>query len=841
VSDAEGEGEEVVLSLGALGKGQERYYSELSREDYYTAGGEPPGEWWGEGAGLLHLSGTVRAEDLRELFSGFRGGKPLTQNAGSDTRRPGWDATFSAPKSVSFLYGAGGEYVRAEVRGAHAAAVREALRAYEELYAQTRKEKAGIDPEKGFIVAALFEHGTSRAQDANLHTHCLIVNTAVLPDGRTGALDSRGLYDQKMVLGALYRAHLAFELERRLGVKVERVRTWFEVTGVPKELLQECSTRRAEVLSQLRERGEEGPVAAARAALLTRGAKEHLPREELFARWEELGKRHGFGPEEVKALLGQSQGRFPAEELKAALGVALKRITTSHSHFSEADLLRATAEEAQGRGLGAGPIREGVRAKLRTSPDIVALGRRGHELRYTTRAMLSLEQKLLSAVESLRENSFHRVSEVALHPVLAARPTMTEEQRAALYHITTRSGAVQAVSGVAGSGKSYLLGAAREAWEREGFQVMGCAIAGKAAQGLEEGSGIRSTTVAKLIGCEDFGTVGEFNRPREGQKRPGAREWLLNKRTILVADEAGMIPTRQMERLVAAVEKAGGKLVLVGDSRQLQPITAGGPFHSICERVGHVKLTQIVRQREEWARRSVHEFASGEAHAALSRYAERGLLRVSDTRAEAMSALVASYKEDGLAQCEGKLILAATNRDVRALNEKVQAERKDAGLLGPASVRVCETTVFENDRVLFTKNSGPLGVKNGSLGTVRAVDDAGKVLVVRLDDSGRFVHVPLASYESLKLSYAVTTHKGQGATTDRAWVLCGGPMTDLHLSYVQASRARDRTSFWCSRDEAGEELAGLARAMSRSHEKDLALDVATAPSPAYSRTPEVSR
>ncbi|MBY0514115.1 MAG: relaxase domain-containing protein, partial [Gemmataceae bacterium] len=386
----------MVASVSALSLGQEEYHLGLAREDYYTSGGEPPGRWHGRGCAALGVVGEVHGPKLSLLLRGFSadGSAALVQNAGSPARQPGWDVTFSAPKTVSVLWGLADADTRRAVQEAHDRAVAAALDYLEDEAGVTRRGACGAGRERAGLAVAVFQHGTSRSQDPQLHSHCLILNLGVREDGSTGTIESRPLYRHKMAAGAVYRAALAAELERGLGVVAERRKGWFEVAGVPVELAEALSQRRREIEAVLAERGLEGAKSAALAALETRSRKSVLPRAELFLRWAEVGAAHGFGPDQARELLGRSTDREPASELREVLTLAVERLSAHHSHFAAADLVRFAAEEAQGRGLDAGQIRRGVDGLLRE--ELVRVGFARGEERYTTREMLALERVVVA-------------------------------------------------------------------------------------------------------------------------------------------------------------------------------------------------------------------------------------------------------------------------------------------------------------------------------------------------------------------------------------------------------------------------------------------------------------
>jgi conjugative relaxase-like TrwC/TraI family protein len=791
-----------VLSIGAMSGGQGEYYISLGREDYYTEGGEPPGRWVGEGASRLKLGSEVKADPFRSLLAGYSPhGKPLIQNAGEGDHQPGWDLTFSAPKSVSVIWSQADSYTRKVIQDAHAEAVKKALGYLEDAAAFTRRGKGGREVERASLIVAAFEHGTSRAQDPQLHTHAIVLNVGVREDGTTGTILSKPLYQSKMTAGAVYRAELAHQLEVKLGLTAERTGRVFEIRGVPKALIEEFSKRREAILAELERLGFSGAKAAAVAALATRSVKGHVAREELFTEWHLIGMERGFSLLEVRALLaGQKVSRDIEQEKREAVKAAVIAITDKESHFSERDLVRMTAEEGQGRGLGADAVRSAVRETLTLTNDIIALGRVNGELRYTTREMLEIEGRLLSAVEASRTKQFRLTEDVLI------KASLSDEQKHALFYITETDGGVKVVAGMAGTGKTTLLAAAREVWEASGYRVIGASLSGKAAQGLEDGAGIKSDTIHRTLSELDKGML------------------TITPKTILVIDEAGMVGTRQMERLVSATQEAGGKLVLVGDAKQLQPIDAGGPFKAIAERIGAAELTDIRRQRDERDREAVKEIAGGRAENALRSYAERGLLTVEDDRRGAMEKLLYDWRREVGKKPEEALIITGTRLEAATINKLAQEERKIAGELGQRSIRVDGTRFFENDRILFTKNSRLYGVKNGSLGTVERIDELSDTITAKLD-SGRRVTVSLSHYQDIRLGYAITTHKGQGVTVEKSFVLAGGEMQDRELSYVQASRSRGETRIYTDRSNAGGLVISLAQQMNKSRQKELATEV----------------
>lgn len=836
-----------MLSIGVISNSE--YYLHLAGQDgYYQGGGlEPVGKWLGKGAAALHLRGDVQAEAFRSLLEGIApDNTQRLQNAGSHDRQPGWDLTFSADKSVSALWSQADEPTRRQIETAHAEAVRAGVDYLEDVAGWTRRGRGGKTWERAGLIVAAFEHASSRAGDPQLHTHALFTNGCVREDGTLGSIVSRSFYQHKMTAGALYRAQLAYELQVRLGLAVERRGALFHLRGVSERLCREFSKRRIQIEREIQARGIVSAAGAAAVTLATRTKKLPQTRETLRTQWADVGRTCGFGEKQAQALLrktqrGQSDPRLLFES-------AVVQIMEGDSHFNERTLLRRAAEAAPGTGVGVADLRAGMQTFLAGNPDVVRVGND----RYSTREMLTLERNLLEKADRL-----HGAEVRGLPPDIVARAarateknasrrqgkpvTLSGEQKEALEHITQRSGGIQLVSGMAGTGKTFFLEAAQEAWKRGGRRVLGAALSGKAAQGLQEGSGIQSATLARLLMDLDnhwLETVGhhlwQLTRAMRGKKTWGPPERMtLDKNTVLVVDEAGMVGTRMLNALLTAVEKAGAKIVLVGDAAQLQSIDAGGAFHALGKRLGATRLTKIVRQRDEWARRAVHQFAWGDALGALREYAQRGLFHIADSRPEAVARLIADWKEHGVTRPQDCLIFTGTRQERDQLNRLAQEERKKAGKLGKLPFRIAGERFYLGDRVKFTQNSKLYGVQNGMLGTLLGLDPIHNVARIQLDaeDSkkrGKVVSIGLSKYNALALGYVTTAHGGQGQTVERAFVMAGGSMQDRELTYVEMSRARGETRLYVDKGTAGEEVTELIQAMKNSRKKEMALAFSSA-------------
>jgi len=530
-------------------------------------------------------------------------------------------------------------------------------------------------------------------------------------------------------------------------------------------------------------------------------------------------RREQRGENAERAAEHRAISRRNGEALLAEPDAALRMLTQQHSTFTRADMARLVNRHTDGAEQFAAAM-----AKVTASRELtwVGLDGRGRE-RFSTREMLAAEQRMERAAATIAEGDAHRVLPAAGRQALAAAEqsglVFGDEQRDAFQHVTSGRD-LALVVGYAGTGKSAMLGVARTAWEAAGFRVRGAALSGIAAEGLEAGSGIESRTLASL----EYGW-------KEGRD-------LLTSRDVLVVDEAGMVGSRQMERVLSAAAGAGAKVVLVGDPEQLQAIEAGAAFRALAERHGAAEISQVRRQREAWQCEATRELATERTGAALGRYERAGMVQGADTREAACAALVGAWDAERRQSPEqSRVILAYTRADVAELNRLARERLRAAGELGvehQAATERGERAFAARDRVMFLRNERGLGagpdgrgvaVKNGTLGTVLAVDGGAERLTVRLDGAGSdgpVVTFSVRDYGHVEHGYAATVHKAQGVTVDRAHVLASRFM-DRHAAYVALTRHREGVSLHYGRDEF-RDGAALARALGRERLKDTSLD-----------------
>lgn len=843
-----------MLSVSAMTSGQEVYYLTLAREDYYLAGGEPPGYWIGRGAQGLGLRGTVEREHLRAALDGTGpDGERLTQAqhyTDGRARQPGWDLTFSAPKSVSVLWAVADPASRAKLQAAHDGAVRAAIGYLEDNAAVTRRGKGGGATERVGLLVAGFEHGTSRALDPQLHTHCLVVNAGLRSDGSWGTVRSHDLYVHKMAAGALYRSELAHRLRHELGLDLLRHKgnIGFEVAGVPQPVLDAFSKRRQEIEEALDKVGWSTAWLSEKLAKSTREVKQHVAREKLFEVWSEAAHALGFGQEQAQAILnGDGVRRHRRPNLKKAAEEAIKSSVEAIGYFREREIVANVANATQAEGVGIEKVTATVRDAIASTVGVTELQANDGSTIFTTNEVLKYEESLLTRAQETKDSERHLVQASTLEQVIRSRKTINQDQKVALEYVTTGKGAIQCVSGMAGTGKTYMLKAARECWERDGYKVLGCALAARAALQLEADSGIKSCSVASLLHRADPRAKDLFKhharqlgRAIKGRETYAWKKPKLDEKTVLVIDEAAMLGSKSLERLITLVVSAGGKVVLVGDERQLQAIEAGGAFAALCRRLGGVELRIIERQKEDWMVAAVRQFAEGDAHGALTQYALAERLHIEDDREAAKSRLIKDWKEQRTADLAETIILASTRDDVKDLNRRAQAVRLKAGELKRfGSLKYGGEHFHVGDRVMFTKNNAILGIVNGDMGVIERTSNRSLLgtptVHIRLDREQKGllglkkpirVSVALSAKELMVLAYAMTVHKAQGATVDNSFVLAGGWMQDRELAYVQMSRSRLVTRIYTSAADAGEDLNNLVDSMSRSRAKKMVEEVA---------------
>lgn len=795
------------------------YYENLAFEDYYELGGEPPGIYLGELSSILVVQGKVRPGELSLLLRGFhpKTGEKLASNAGSE-HKPGWDFTFSAPKSVSTAWALGGDQVRDSIKQAQGIAVETAVRFMEQRAFSSRNRNDGFEKIDS-VTAAAYEHGTSRELDPQLHTHVLVANIGLRKNGTFCAIDFDARW--KMAAGAVYRAQLAHELKNAGFSIAHEGKQSFGIVGISRSICNVFSKRSAQIYSYADNAGLASHAAMKIATFATRQSKQVVEsRAMLVESWEATGRDNGITCGDIQKL----RSFAPQTLIMPTHAQMFDLLTEKMSTFTPMQLHQTVAVSAQGV-MDAHEIEAYVN-ELLINVELVRLIASNKQLdkrsgltecRFTTQSQIKLEQSLVDDSKKRGGELDHFADPTN---AISDYPTITAEQITALRYITSEPGGVKIVEGLAGTGKGFMLRIACQAWTEAGFEVRGTALAGKAADGLQQSSDIPSQTVHSLIDEIDNGKV------------------TFSSKSILVVDEAGMIGSKQLSKLMGHLHQRGAKVILVGDSRQLQPIDAGGAFRLLSQRLGSTFLRDIVRQNEEYNRDIVRQFAEGSVAQALTLIRANGGLSVSSSARLSMIKMEEEWSAQyQLSEPKETLMLACTRAETFLLNQLARERAKRENRFGRA-VQV-ETVIdeiqqerefAERDRIMFFKNNRSINVKNGELGTVQGIDqrrDGHYVFQVQLD-SGRLVQFVFgdpkklgrSAYQDIEYGYSMSVHKGQGVTADNVFILMSEGMADREWSYVGVSRARQRTRIFCTEDLAKQ----LELVMSRSRQKDTSID-----------------
>ena len=636
----------MVASVSALSSaGQAASYYEA--DDYYAEGGLAPSEWFGEAAQALGLSGEVDREQFAALLEGKVAGQQLgTTREGKTEHRPGWDITLSAPKSVSIMAEVAGDK---RLIAAHGAAVKVALAHVEKHMAATRIRDGGKVRREttGNLAIATFRHATSRAQDPQLHTHAVVINVTQDKAGSWRSLEPRAFYQLQKEIGAIYRQELAHGVAR-LGYRIGAGKdAMFEIAGVPDKVIDALSQRTAAIDARLAERGTSREEASAAekqiAALDTREAKTHADHRALRADWRATADALGFDRAGRDRLITEARERArnldassPELLARQAVAFAAAKLSEREAVFAASKLAREAGDFAFGKA-GHGAISAAI-AAAEERGELVArtfLDRRGAEFSgFTTPQASETERTMLRLETAGRGMAAPLVS-----PVTAARTVeraarqsarsgyaWTEDQKRATAELLISRDCVAAVQGYAGTAKTTTVLAtyAREA-QRRGLAVTALAPTASAAMVLGDALGARGDTVARHL------------------LTPESR--LPSKNAVWIVDEASLLSTQDMARLITSADKAGARLVLVGDVKQLGSVGAGAAFAQLQEAgMATTKLAEIVRQTNAETREAVLASIEGHAGKALAAL-ERGGGKVieADTLDERLAAMARQY------------------------------------------------------------------------------------------------------------------------------------------------------------------------------------------------------
>ena len=772
-----------MLSIKKVSIRNAEYYLRLALEYYYQRGGEPPGQWHGRGATLLGLSGDVLTEPFQNLFQGFApdGSRELVQNAGQKSgyhrRCPGWDLAFSPPKTVSVAWGLGPSEVRRIIEEDHREAVRTALSSMEDFAAVTRRGSGGKRWEMGAFCYALFEHGTSRNQDPQLHTHAICFNLIMRQDGTTGAVRSNSLFDLKMAVGALYRCHLAYALQRDLGLRIEKVESWFEIQGVNPDLADRLSSRRKELLEYCQQRGVSGPIAAEKAALATRQVKGHVAREVLFQQWAQIGQEYGWGQEQVLRLVRPQEHR-PEVARQTQPGTPTAANTVSAAVRSPA-WIRALEEAAvagQTAGLTADQVVASVSipnqhpskssrfqdipnrtlspveqspAQANTKAEVVA----PTAPRQGTERLGSRPQDTLSAVQQILAKA-----NTTTHPVRPKAPL----QGIGIVESQPQRGLAPDQSELMAWAGSLLDSDEPLDNQVDQFKV-------KASRGARARSPlvvVRIRDQVPRLGQPILSLDLRFFTLELRRERvfPNAPWWSplqrvrlpvlvskinhdpfgLKRRLTIPLDRVRRDTACKIQETIRSALGAGARMLLLNDER----------FDSLVDTLGRVR-TELRR-------------------------ATRPRIVIADTVSQTWRTLLRDWCARGISRPEDVVILTETSHAAEKLNKAAQELRRRSGQIGLTRITVKGVTLSDNDRIIFKTGFRDL-VEPHEAGTVTKISK--KRIRISLD-SGKKLDFPLRKCPSLRLGYAVSHADADKVKPKRALVLFQGNDPEREMASV---------------------------------------------------------
>ena len=854
------------------------------RANYYSEGESIGGEWHGKLAEQWGLCGEVEEVQFERLANGQhpttgeqlvrhnpareylneRGEKVTTME-----HRAGWDATFSAPKSISLTALVGGD---GEVRRAHHESVSAALKELEK-YVQARIGGNLPAETTGKWVAASFEHDSARPVAGyaapQLHTHVVFFNLTETKNGETRALQPRELYRSQQYGTAIYRSELALRL-KELGYEVEQGKSCQpEIRGYTREYVDACSPRSRQIKGHLEQQRLTGAAAAQIAAHQTRDRKlPSITHEEMQEKHREMAARFGDQPERVvrERQARQVEEQSPEQKhqgIESALTYAREKNLERQAVVDERELMRDSLRRSMGQASFI-EVQSHFEKRVQ-SGDLIERENKAPGRAYTTPQMIEYERDTITMMRAGQDQHETLVSSVTWDAIEEKHAHLSFSQRAAVEQILSSQDRIMGLEGVAGAGKTTSLVVIREAAEDEGYHVRGLAPTSRAAHKLAEAC-VKSGTLQRHLRCEELAN--------DGRKR------------LYIVDESGLASTRQMNEFLHRLRDED-RVLLVGDTRQHEAVEAGKPYQQLQEAgMQTARLDEIVRQKDPALKEAVEQLARGNVWEAIENLDRQGRVHEVTRREERLGEIAHEYAREP----KGTLVISPDNESRRELNALIRREMQERGEVGQEEykvrvldprqemtgadrqwagqyepgdvvrywrgskvlgiapgeyVRVESVDAKENritierengehqsydprrlsgvavydevkrafsqgDRVQFTAPSKELQVANRELGTIQKIDEAGDV-AIRLD-SGRDVQFNVGEHPHLDHGYAITSHSSQGQPAERVLIHVdtekGVQLVNSRLAYVSVSRGQyDAQIYTNDRSELARELS----------------------------------
>jgi conjugative relaxase-like TrwC/TraI family protein len=845
-----------MLSLTRVSSGQASTYYQA--DDYYL---QEHGEWQGELAAKLGYEGAIKEEDFQTLIKGQNEKNNINiQSGGKDySHTAGVDLTFSAPKSVSI---AGLVLDDKRVLEAHDKAISSTLAYIEKNYTNVRikKDKMVTSEATGNMLAAKFQHVSSREQDPQLHTHCLVMNFTQKENGDIRAMDFREVYD-KMFLGQIYRSELASNL-KDIGYQIQSDdKGLFEIKGFESKLIEEFSKRSQQIKMRMVELKEQHPNASNSklreiATLETRQSKQESNIKDLQQEWSQRLNEYNYNKKEVIEQLTQQEHKTQnpdkvtkefTKEANTAADIIKYAINIATEHEAVAkneDVLRIATK------LSVGEFRiSDLENAFINDKDIVKL-----DNMCTTKSIIAMEHKIVADVENGKNaltaiNTAEQVNRGINEYEIDHRFNLTNGQKESVAHILTSPDKVIAIQGDAGTGKTTMLDVVRTITEKDKVEVIGLSFTGKAASEIEEASKIPSRTIASFL-----------NTAPESSP--------LSK--VMVVDEASMLSIKDMNALLKRCDD-NTKLVLIGDTKQLQTIGQGKIFSSLQEKqaINVVRMSEVQRQTDADYKNIVDKIGAKQVAEAFKKLDSKGKINEVADRGERLEAIVADYMKNA----RSTIIVTAVNKDREELNRLIRSEMIDsgkvkygdkdvltrevksiigenksfaqsymkgdiivinsAGVIGKAGLETIVTAVDQHnhilqlhskgqtydldlkqhgqelqvyteqlkgfaqgDKIIFLKNDNGLNVKNGQTGVVKSINKDGKFTVM-LDNKKEVSFNSKTQYNYISHGYALTDYKSQGQTAKHViYHADTNKVTNYNQAYVAITRGKQSVKIY---------------------------------------------
>ena len=817
-----------MMSVNSCNLGQSESYFD---HDYYSKSveGDNQTQWQGRLAPKMGLSGPVSEEDFKSLMRAIDdSGKTCVEH----------DITFSAPKSVSIAAEMGDETLRAEILEAHRQAVKETLKEIENNVISTRLKDHGViqHVKTGNMCAATFEHSTARPTpqappDMQLHTHCAVANLTEY-NGQAYSIDGKALYDVQKRYGAEYRSRLAAKLQARgYGIKVtDPEKGLFEMTGVKPEVIRHFSKRREQIEAEMAKSGQSGAKAAQRANLSTRCKKDpDIDMEAVRSTWR--AEMKALGQEAV--VKSEDPIKATVQDRQEAFSRAVARLEQADYAWTQKDLETAVINE----GVGVAMTRERAQkliVKAQKSGELINLGKvKGADpvtspSYFTTEANIRQQEQIFYNVAEGRGQAQaldSATAKASLDQVCQANGwQLAPEQAQLVMHIATSKDQFVAVRGLAGTGKTFSLNAAREVLEANGYEVRGMSASGKAADELQQDAHLKlcgtiqheMNQAEKDAGNnkidEDYATKTSWNF--EGLKKG-------DKPLVILMDEASLTANNTMFYAQELAKAQGAKLVLVGDDRQLLPVGAGNSFSELVQQglIATTDLTAIQRQKDAALRQAVVEAVKGDPAKTLDILSKNGSIAEVKKESKLLQAAAAEYCSRPEAMQADTVVLTATNATRTKINTLIRDGLKAQGKLQGGREFEIQTGKGQptsrefavGDRIVFFKNDNDLGVNNGTQGVVSDVKEKG--LWIQVGDKQR-VFINMSKYNHVDHAYCLTPHKAQGLTKGHAIPVLlsrDGKMNSRNSMYVDISRAKFSSKiFTDNKEKVGQQVSKWA-------------------------------